>query len=52
MSDFKKTEWAPPELRHFDTPEELWAYYAPKATPEELAALERLMRASQEVRER
>lgn len=44
MAHLKKKQWKTPELRRFETPEEVLEYYGPKASPAERGKLDELLR--------
>jgi hypothetical protein len=43
VPNFKTSRWTPPTIRGFKHPDEVWAYYKDKGTPEERAKLLELL---------
>lgn len=50
MRESKKV-WSAPKLSAFDTPEQVWAHFSPKAKDEELPALVELVNEMRRTRE-
>ena len=52
MPNTGKQDWTPPKLSSFETPEQVWAYYSPRAKPDELPKLRRFVDRMREVKSR
>lgn len=50
MANSEKKAWTKPEIRRFETPEALWAFYHPKATAAERAKRAELVMQMHELR--
>lgn len=43
MPNSKTSKWTPPTIRRFESPEEVWAYFKDKGTPDERAKLRKML---------